>query len=78
MLNRNEEVEKIFRAKADSSKPSVFSELLCCPFCGGGAVVESTDKSNIFWRTKCLACHAQATTTTSKEKAIIFWNRRAT
>ena len=67
-------------------KPSVLSDLLCCPFCGGEAAMEDkhpllpTGERDTFYRVGCLVpeCSSRTNWWYPMEAAIQAWNRRAT
>jgi hypothetical protein len=65
--------------EADSCKPSVLSDLLCCPFCGSEAFAWQIREG---WK---VSCKSDCVTMpprhdmwfTSIEQAVAHWNKRA-
>lgn len=47
-----------------------------CPFCGGGAKIETSSNGTLYF-VNCVSCRAAACASTEKEKAVEKWNRRA-
>ncbi len=74
------ELSKNIETKADGCKPSVLSELLCCPFCGGKAF---TWRLFGGWKVSCendciTMPPRYEVSFTSEENAKRKWNHRAT
>lgn len=53
------------------------SELLPCPFCGGGAWI-TRDVPTGHFHAACPSCHATGRKAATKEFAATIWNRRPT
>lgn len=70
------------KPKADGCKPSVLSELLYCPFCGGNVRLETTIMDTPIICKKCrlfmIRSNLHKNDAQVKETLVKCWNHRAT
>ena len=81
MSNNHNEIEDC-EQKSDGIQPSVLSDLLCCPFCGGEGRYFCWDKSPKIgeegYSINCEDCEVESPIYPTMDEAKQWWNRRAT